>query len=216
MDEARREIMERIRSALDRAVLPGAAPERPARNVPRPTGGLEAFIGEVEALDGRVIRVSSADEVAQVVAQLCMERGWREALAWEWAEMGVEGLEEVLRDAGVRVWRSGVPADLAHVPVGITGAEAGLADTGTLVLRSGPGRSSLASVLPAVHVALLDGRRVYPDMQGYFDSLPDAARHIGESSNVVFISGPSRTADIEQRLTLGVHGPGELIVVVWG
>jgi L-lactate dehydrogenase complex protein LldG len=219
MTDASDQILRDIRAAFGSALLPDASPTHPTTDNPRATGGLERFTAELEELSGQVMRAGSAGEAAKIVAGLCEERGWKQALAWAWEEIGCRGLNEALRQVGVEISHDGAPADVAGIPVGITGAEAALADTGALVLRNGPGRSPLASLLPPVHIALLDARSIFPDMQSYFDSLSGeggAAGHIGESSSLVFIDGPSRTADIEQTLTLGVHGPRELIVVVWG
>jgi L-lactate dehydrogenase complex protein LldG len=95
--------------------------------------------------------------------------------------------------------------------VGISGAMAGLADTGTVILPSGPDRSQLVSLLPFHHIAILPLHAIYPALE---DWLADAgAAAIAESSQINLITGPSRTADIEMTLTIGVHGPGNLIVI---
>lgn len=214
MTDARDDILSRVRAGLGAALLPDAPTDHPTSDLPRSGGGVDQFIAEVERVSGRVVRVKSSDEAVQVVVDLCQERNWNEGLAWTWDQIGLDGLVEALAGAGIKVLHAGRPGDLAHIPVGLTGAEAGLADTGTLVLRNGAARSPLASLLPPVHVALLDSRRIYPDMAAYFDSLPDSATYIREASNLVFITGPSRTADIEQTLTLGVHGPREVIVIL--
>ena len=83
--------------------------------------------------------------------------------------------------------------------------------TGALVLLSGPGRARSASLLPPVHIALLPANRLYADMASFWAAHPDATRH---SSNLVFVAGPSRSADIEMKLALGVHGPGQLHIVL--
>ena len=218
MSEARQQIMKAIREGVQKALLPGMAADHPPDTNPRGRGGVAEFVAEVERLSGQVIRVSSPVEASDAVASLFRKRGWDRVLAWEWGEIDCEGLPEALAGAGVAVVHGGDPADLEPIPVGLTGAEAALADTGTIVVRNGPGRSPLASLLPPVHVVLLDARRVLPDMHTYFESLSargGAAEHVRASSNLVFISGPSRTADIEQSLTLGVHGPRELIVILW-
>jgi L-lactate dehydrogenase complex protein LldG len=215
-DEARETIMKRIRAALNEALLPESAPDHPANDLPRDTAGPDRFIKEVEALAGGVIRVATADDAAQAAASLCAERGWARAFTWAWDEIGCPALADALAGEGVDAVQGGDPRDLEPIPVGITGAEAGLADTGTLVLRAGPGRSPLASLLPPVHVALLDAARIAPDMATYLAGLGDAAAHVREVGALNFISGPSRTADIEQTTTLGVHGPRELIVILWG
>lgn len=219
MTDARDDILNNIRKALRDALLPDAAPEPPENRVPHDSGGLERFADEARKLSAEVVCVGTAQEAAEVVAGLCRERGWGSALAWPWEAIGVEGLAEALAGAGVSIHHDRDPQALEPTPVGITGAEAGIADTGTIVVRSGEGRSRLASLLPPVHVALLDAARIVPEMRAYFEALEargGAAADVQSTSNLVFISGPSRTADIEQTLTLGVHGPRELIIVVYG
>ncbi len=219
MADSRGHILDSIRAALDKALLPDSTPERPPHSVPRATGGVDAFVDEAKRLSAQVIRVGTPGEAAEAVAALFVERGWKQALTWNWAEIGCEGLAEALSSAGVESVQAGDPVRLASIPVGVTGAEAGLADTGSIVVRNGAGRSPLASLLPPVHVALVDASRIYADMITFFRSLDDGegiVAHAQAASSLVFISGPSRTADIEQTLTLGVHGPQELILVVWG
>lgn len=218
--DARADILRRIREGLETALLPAAAPEPPAFAAPRPSdAGADTFAEEARRLSAEVIHAASAGDAVRALVDLFAARGWREALAWQWAEIGVPGLGEALAQAGVTVAHDGDPAALEPVPVGLTGAEAAIADTGTIVLRSGAGRSPLASLLPPVHVALVPASRIYPDMLAYVEALEaagSAAGHVRAASNLVFISGPSRTADIEQTLTLGVHGPRELILILWG
>ena len=93
------------------------------------------------------------------------------------------------------------------VRCGITGALAGIAETGSLVLTSGAGQTLTASLLPEVHVALLKTSQVVP-------TLAEALRkpEVRTALAGVIVTGPSRTADIEMTLTIGVHGPGELHV----
>ena len=87
---------------------------------------------------------------------------------------------------------------------------AALADTGTLMQPSGAGRSQLASLLPPVHIAILFEQDIFSSMGAWLDA--GGSQLVRTSSNLVMISGPSRTADIEMTLTLGVHGPGRLII----
>lgn len=216
MADAREDILKAIRNGLRSACLPDASAKHPPYAIPAARGSAAEFMSEVERLSGQVIRVDAAAEAAQAVARLCVTRGWGRVWAWSWEAIGCAGLAEALSAADVEVVQDGHPAELEQLLVGITGAEAALAESGTLILRSGVGRSPLTSLLPPTHIALLEVRRVFPDLHAYLNSLPDAAAHIHMASNTVLISGPSRTADIEQVLTLGVHGPRELIVVLWG
>ena len=101
--------------------------------------------------------------------------------------------------------------ELDDVRVGLTGAVAGLADTGSLVLVSGPGRGRIASLLPPLHIAMLRVSQLHPTYAAFLAAHPQIE---DAGSNLVLITGPSRTADIEMTLTRGVHGPGEVHVVL--
>ena len=93
------------------------------------------------------------------------------------------------------------------IRAGVTGALCGIADTGSLVLVHGARQTLTASLLPEIHVAVLKTSRLVPN-------LAEALRQpeIRTALAGVVVSGPSRTADIEMTLTIGVHGPGELHV----
>ena len=98
----------------------------------------------------------------------------------------------------------------AEADIGLSGAEAGLAETGTIVLHSGHGRSRLATLLPPVHLALLPEGKLLTDLFAWTKIRPGKM-----PSNITLVSGPSKTADIEQTLTVGVHGPKRFIVVLY-
>jgi L-lactate dehydrogenase complex protein LldG len=85
----------------------------------------------------------------------------------------------------------------------------GLADTGSVVLASGPEEPRARSLLPEVHVSLLAEERILPGLDELFAAL---GRDL--PSALAIVTGPSRSADIEQSLTVGVHGPGEVHVVL--
>jgi len=95
--------------------------------------------------------------------------------------------------------------------VGITNAQAAIAETGTLVLDSSCERNRLVSVVPPVHIAIVAASRIYATLA---DVLAMLQRDKEVSPAITFITGPSRTADIELTLTIGVHGPKELYVII--
>jgi len=102
--------------------------------------------------------------------------------------------------------------DLFAYDVGITTAQAAIAETGTLVLESDKERHRLVSLLPPVHIALVEAADVCVTLG---EALKLVRRNGSEMSRAItFITGPSRTADIELTLTIGVHGPKELHVIV--
>lgn len=105
--------------------------------------------------------------------------------------------------------------DLASADIGITGADFAIADTGTLVLLSGPEQPRLTSLLPPVHIAILEKETIVPNIHALFAKLGESHENYDRlCSCISFITGPSRTADIELNLTLGVHGPGRAIVII--
>ncbi len=108
--------------------------------------------------------------------------------------------------AGFRVHRGEAPQiDGA----GISQALYGLADTGSVVLAASPDEPRARSLLPEVHVSLLAEDRILPGLAELFEALG------GEPpSALAIVTGPSRSADIEQKLVVGVHGPGEVHVVL--
>jgi len=107
-------------------------------------------------------------------------------------------------------------ADIAftHMPdpelkVGVTKAICGLADTGSVLIVDGEGSPLHASLLPEIHIVTLRASAILP-------SLENAIHLARDAKAAVFITGPSRTADIEMTLTIGVHGPGELHILLVG
>jgi L-lactate dehydrogenase complex protein LldG len=108
-----------------------------------------------------------------------------------------------------------VSANDPHVEVGITGVDAALAATGSLVLMSGPDQPRAVSLLPTTHLAIVREEQILP----HFEAWVTAQRAAGfdafrQTSNVIVISGPSRTADIGMELILGAHGPMAVQIVL--
>ncbi len=98
----------------------------------------------------------------------------------------------------------------AAADLGLSGAQGALAETGTVIVASGPGKSRLATLMPPVHLALVPVSSLYPDIFAW-----TAARNGDLPASQTLISGPSKTADIEQTLAVGVHGPKRMIAVLY-
>lgn len=226
MTDARSKVLARIaRQIRTGAVPPAASIESPAA-APLPPAGdaallVAAFTREFEALTGIVHRARDEAEAAAQVLAILDKLTARRVLAWDDDQLTAPSLGPALRAAGVTVEPCRLVADpeqrtarlraLDDVPVGLTGAQAALADTGSIVVISGPGRGRIASLLPPVHVAVVRTSDIVPSFAHFLASHPSAA---DEGSNLVIITGPSRTADIEMTLTRGVHGPREVHVVL--
>ncbi len=111
--------------------------------------------------------------------------------------------------AGVRVEAREAHADDL---VGITGVYCAIAETGTLMLLSGVQTPAATSLLPETHIAVLSKSRIVPGMEDAWRLLRSECGDLPRAVN--FISGPSRTADIEQTLVLGAHGPYRVHVIL--
>jgi L-lactate utilization protein LutC len=206
-------ILTKVRAALGRSVGQPIAEPPPVRlrvtevdTETRVAGMLRA----VEALAGKTRRAATgADALAYVVAVLDGKTAVASNAPFL-RECGIAGL------AGVRSGftdAAALRAVCATADVGISSADYALADTGTLVMLASPAEARLISLLPPVHIAVVPKERVLSGLDELLTVLPRPAE---QTSSMVLITGPSRTADIEQILVRGVHGPGEIHVVVVG
>lgn len=208
---AREEILQRVRGALGRD--PNAPiPEPPAVRLRIPEGSddsrIASFTERLEALAARVVHAGTPEGARDFVESLI---SGKTAIASEASFLGRCGITSL---PGVRSGisdREQVRELSAAADVGITSADYALADTGTLVMLSTPREARLISLLPPAHIAVLPVDRLLTGLDELFSLLPDPAAH---TSSMVLITGPSRTADIEQILVRGVHGPGQLTVVL--
>ncbi len=150
---------------------------------------------------------SEAAAVAAIVALVGADAA---ISSWDLAHVPLPGLAAALDAVGVaRVGQD------AAVRVGLTGADAALAATGSLVLLSGPDRPRAASLLPPVHVAVVAAGRIVADLESWWAAqAADGLAGVRQSSSVVVVTGPSRTADIAMQLVMGMHGPREVHVVL--
>ena len=233
----RAEFMARIRAELGKTrglppATPARRPERPrveaeairAELAERWPEALERFRHELEKVGGVFYRVATLAEVVPVVAGIARERAARRLVSWHAAELGgdlgpaltAQGLEPVAMPPGEvasAAERQRLRELVAAAELGLTGVDLAIAETGTLVLSSGAGRPRSTSLLPPYHIALFDRTALVESLAqaGVFLELWHADGEPGNRGAVItFITGPSRTADIELTLTRGVHGPKEV------
>lgn len=202
---ARAAILSRLAAAQRTARLPASPAAGP---IVTPSHGaeecLERFGSELAALGVDCHVEATPARVRECVGALV---AGKRVLAWD-ARRLPYAVDAVLSDAV----RGGSPREeQARAEIGVTGCDGAIAETGSLVLLSGRGRSRAVSLLPPVHLALVRPEDLYFSMGEFFAR---ADGRLGEEACCTFVTGPSRTADIELTLTLGVHGPGKVIVVV--
>ena len=170
----------------------------------------ERFLDEVRKLSG-VAQKLSPDSVSDALKNLVAEQNIRKATLWQTPLFEQLGLGSALRGLGVDlVSPAAAKHDLALCDLGITEADYLLPETGTLVLKSSAEKPRAVSLLPRIHLAIVNPEMLRPDMHQVFAECKGEAA--ARPDYLVFITGPSRTADIELTVTLGVHGPKNLFV----
>jgi L-lactate dehydrogenase complex protein LldG len=169
---------------------------------------IEVFCQALEAVNGNCTIVADEAEAAVSLRQVIELNNLQRIAVSDSPIVGrlmhqIDGTAEVLSNAE--------PEALFNCDGGITSAQWGIAETGTLVLETKSERHRLVSLVPAMHIAILAGARIFGTMSEALAAVSTA----GElSRTVTFITGPSRTSDIELTLAIGVHGPARLHVIV--
>lgn len=212
MTNSRETILGRIRAGLTRE---GTAPtEGPPEVRLRPVAvspeaRVAMMLERVEGVGGVAVRVADLALAREYVAGLTQGM---ETVASNSEYLAAAGISKL---PGVRTGftvESDVREACASAQFGITSADYGLVDTGTLVLLSSS-EARLASLLPPIHIAVVPVTRLLGSLDELFERVPHPA---DIASSMVFVTGPSRTGDIELQLVRGVHGPGDLYVVLVG
>ena len=233
------EFLARIRGemAKTRGLFPASPAERPAQPRQRLDllrrelserwpQTLARFRSEFERVAGVFHRVTSASDVPAELERICHERAARRLIAWPAEELGVAiapalsaagiAVESMPHDRPPDVERRRLRALIAEADLGVTGADLAVAETGTLVLVSAAGRPRTTSLLPPCHVAVFDRTVLVESLEQVglvLEAWHDGPAPPERGAAINFITGPSRTADIELTLTRGVHGPKEIHVI---
>lgn len=198
---------------------------------------VDLFIARAEAVAAQVQRLPNMAAALQYAVDVCARKAPCELLADEDVEKGPNGpngvptrvqriiaapdlddadfeqLSAICAEKGFSCIRQGMRKHLAGIEVGVTKAVLGIAASGTCMVDSDNEDARLAGMVSEVHILLLKKSEVYPD-------LPSVAQKVRERMNArpatytTFITGPSRTADIERVAAVGVHGPLELHIIL--
>jgi len=166
----------------------------------------DTFKTRAEAVSAEVHRVSTRNEAIEFILNfLITEQG---SAVWVPGSLleGVDRKGLVNRIPGLTFDVTQEAAEASKV--GISQVEGAIAATGTLITDAAPVARRLASALPLIHVAVVPSEAVHPDMATALKRI-----HPSRTGYISMITGPSRTADIERVLTIGVHGPSRLVIV---
>ncbi len=211
---ARSEILARVASGIGKGDFAGrrAAAEAALRDKTlgpqpaRPGNLVERFRQRAESLSSTVALVASLAGVPEAVVGYLdqLQLGKQAVISPDLA-----GLDWSASNLTVAA-RAAIDADT----VGITGCFCAIAETGTLMLVSAPGAPGTVSLLPETHIALVHVADIVATMEQGFARLRDAQSTLPRAVN--FVSGPSRTGDIEQTIVLGAHGPCRVHLILIG
>lgn len=200
-DAARRAAVE----ARIAASAPGLRPQRGQGDAEQRTS---TFADEAQRVNATVERVASLEQVPQAAARYLRERNLAARL-----RMGDDERLTALAWAGTQIGISH-GASAGDDPNAISFAEAGVAETGTLVFVSGPHNPTTLNFLPDNHIAVVRSSEIEADYEAVWSRLRARFGAGVLPRTVNFVTGPSRSADIEQKLLLGAHGPRSLHIIV--
>ena len=237
-DAARQEILSRIRTALaveahhqTERVDEGRAPQPgnlqpPASVTPTKPDSprdelVKQFAAELTQAGGLFYYAEDAPSACEHLRKIVASASARRVIGWRWPVFQRIGLPELFAKAGVEFAEDGAPgqsgdftAAAIEADIGVTGAHFALAETGTLVMLSGTGLARTASLMPPIHVAIVESEQVIPTLDDLLSRINTGGSPAGLSSAITLVTGPSRTADIELVLVVGVHGPQQLHVIL--
>lgn len=218
-DDARSRILGGIRSSLGRGPLPGERAEACERRVAEHRRNLVPKRGQAGPAERTALFETMASEVAATVQRVASLDEVPDAVADYLARHNLPAELRAAPDPGLSAipWERRPTLNVSRGRAedrdltSLTGAVVGIAETGTLMLASGPEHPTTLNLLPDTHIVVLRTDRIV----GSYEDAWDVLRERGPLPRTVnFITGPSRTADIEQTIQLGAHGPRRLHIVL--
>jgi len=220
MNPSREQMLRRIREAVLEGNRAGDnSPTIPERGQVGYQGAgddpVARFREEFAIAGGRLHVVAKPSAAAEIVLDLVRARSIRRVLLGEGEVLDALALVESLQAAGCEVLKVGTAADREarfQAEMGLTGVDYLIAETGSIVLASRTDQPRSLSLLPPLHIAVAQRRQILPDL---FDVFTASGASVDDlPSCLSIITGPSKTGDIELRLVTGVHGPGEVHVIL--
>jgi L-lactate dehydrogenase complex protein LldG len=207
-------LLKRLASAPSRSIEPGEK-----REVKPSYPNLEAMVasfGEKLALTTGILKRTSGKDAAAAACDALTELGAKSVLVANEEPMTSLGVIDALKKAGLEVTPGAIDT-AAHrqacstCDAGVTTAAYGIAETGTLAMVFEGSRGRLASLVPFIHVAILEAKNMLPHTEALFERL---AADGASPAALSLVTGPSMTADIALTPVRGIHGPGKLVVVL--
>lgn len=221
-------IIANVRSALEQKPAPAPlhngtpTPAVQVAPVARRTELTQQFARELELVSGNFLGALTPAEARDRCVALMHELNVRHAAVGESVVLDIEAITRAMQQAGIGVIQPARTTDadraatrerIANADIGIIEADYAIASTGTFAVVATPTRANSLTLLPPANLILVDADRVLPDLAAVISAIgvETVAGH-----RIALITGPSRTADIEKMIVLGVHGPKKLYAAaVW-
>lgn len=190
---------------------------------------LQRLLQSAKPINLNVLPCKDAMAAANHIRELAVKKKpeWsdqRRIIAWHHPLIHTLDLANALSGDGIPVFctdpdhsdRDIIRRHAVDAHIGITSADFCMADTATLVMKTRPGQARSVSLLPSIHIAVMEQKRLIADMKELFALLQwdEKEKREGLTNGITFISGPSKTADIEATMVLGAHGPREVYLYV--
>ncbi len=173
------------------------------------------FRGELAKVNTNILDAKSDSEIITNLRKLIEDKELKSFSIWETEFIKELDLKGGLKNAGLKLITAKNKNRIAKSDIGITEVDYAIADTGTLVLMANKNQPRSTSLLPPIHLAIVRPKNLVRNINDLFVILKSKLEEGEDLTNcMTFITGPSRTADIELNLTLGVHGPKELYVLL--
>lgn len=203
-------VIESVRRALGRTsplTTPPVPPEinEPITRLVHTDVGLTELMAKVAKDNKMGVAIVSPDDICNQIVEYVRGKGVKSIMLSNSRLLKTLGIVEALRKAGftARTWDELTLDQAYEFDCGITDVWAAVAEVGGLVLRESPEHGRIVSLVPPLHIAIVEPSNLLPDLVDLFRKLPP-----DQNDKYVIVTGPSKTADIEMQLVTGVHGPG--------
>ncbi len=171
-------------------------------------GSFEDFKRRAEAVSAEVY-FTNLNDAKNILQEIFKRENAKNIIAFKSDLVDNTGVDKISKDMNINLFFEGGKKEANIADIGISEMECALAETGSVIEWSYPVWKRLVSAMPNVHIALVRSNRIVKDYESMFEIFKEKF----ESGHISFITGPSRTADIERVLTIGVHGPSKLVVM---
>lgn len=164
-----------------------------------------------KAVSTEVFRVKRADEARKIILDIVKKTGAKSVALVLCPLIEASGIVDKLKDNGVTIYtgQGDIAENISTTDIGISGVEFGIAECGSVCQDALAIESRLVSSLPPLHIAFMESRNIVPGIEDAIDIISG----FFTEGYISWITGPSRTADIERVLTIGVHGPSRLVII---